>query len=233
MIAQAPPPTPRSARPKAPSWTLHRLLLFWVSVPFVLFWLPLVRSVMDGPTYQWGVSWWEWQLGGAGLEGDLWYLALGTALGTALLWSGARAGRFFRWATPVWMLLLLSRAVYFAVTNPHGFVFYGDTLGLQINLTWASPTFHLVGLVLVGLWLSRWKGAGRASGGRAGAGVDLRRILALAALLPVQFVLLRFGEPHGATDVAGVLITIGQWLAVPWALGPVGTEGHGDATPSA
>ena len=233
MIAHARPSPGAPAPPEAPPPALHRLLLFWVALTFVLFWLPLVRSVMDGPSYQWGFGWWGWHLGGAGLEGDLWYLLPGVILGLALLWSGARAGAFFRWTAPAWMALLLAEAVHSAVTDPEGFVFYGDTLGIQINLTWLSPTFHLVGLVLVGIWLSRWKGVSRASGARAGAGVNLSRILALAALLPIQFALLRFGEPHGTTDAAGVLITIGQWLAVPWAVRPVRTEELGDGTPSA
>lgn len=203
------------------------MLLLWVAFPFVFFWLPLVRSVMDGATYAWGVGWWGWRFGGAGLEGDLWYLVAGVALGTALLWSGARDGPFFRWVAPAWMLLLLVRASQAALSDPEGFVFHGDTLGVRLNLTWVAPTFHLVGVVLLALWLG---GLGRGApeigsepearvGGSAGAARG--RILLLAGLLPVQFFLLRFGEPHGTTDAAGVLITIGQWLAVPWAFRPV------------
>jgi hypothetical protein len=38
-------------------------------------------------------------------------------------------------------------------------------------------------------------------------------LLAIAlGLLPIQFVLLRFGEPHGTTDQIGVILTIAQWL---------------------
>ncbi len=42
----------------------------------------------------------------------------------------------------------------------------------------------------------------------------------LLALLPVQFVLLRFGSPSGTTDVVGVLITIMQWMLLTAALRP-------------
>ena len=233
MIAHADSPTRAPAQPEAPSRALHRLVLFWVTLTLVFFWLPLVRSVMDGPSYQWGFGWWGWRLGGAGLSGDLWYLVSGVVLGLVLLWSGARKGALFRWVAPLWMTLLLAEAVHSAITNPEGFVFYGDTLGLQINLTWLSPTFHLIGLVLVGLWLNRWRRVGHDPGVHSGKGVHLPRILALAALLPAQFFLLRFGEPHGATDAAGVLITIGQWLAAPWALGPVRKGEHGTGNRSA
>jgi hypothetical protein len=31
-------------------------------------------------------------------------------------------------------------------------------------------------------------------------------------MLPLQFVLLRFGEPHGLRDQVGVVLTMLQWL---------------------
>lgn len=42
----------------------------------------------------------------------------------------------------------------------------------------------------------------------------------LISLLPIQFVLLRFGQPHGTTDQIGVVLTILQWLMVGAALRP-------------
>ena len=50
--------------------------------------------------------------------------------------------------------------------------------------------------------------------------------LALIALLPIQFVLLRFGEPHGTTDQIGVVLTILQWMLIGAALRPRPTP-HG------
>jgi len=53
-------------------------------------------------------------------------------------------------------------------------------------------------------------------------------VLALAALLPLQLVLLRVGEPHGTPDQIGVLITIAQWFLLSIALGP-GEQVHRSA----
>jgi hypothetical protein len=47
---------------------------------------------------------------------------------------------------------------------------------------------------------------------------NTRWVLVLAALLPMQLVLLRIGEPHGTTDQIGVLITIAQWFLLSIAL---------------
>jgi hypothetical protein len=38
--------------------------------------------------------------------------------------------------------------------------------------------------------------------------------------VPVQLVLLIFGEPHGLTDAIGVIGTITQWVLLAWALYP-------------
>jgi len=45
-------------------------------------------------------------------------------------------------------------------------------------------------------------------------------VLALAALLPMQLVLLRVGEQHGTTDQIGALVTIAQWFRLSSALAP-------------
>jgi hypothetical protein len=202
---------------------LLKALLVWTALPFVFFWLPLVRSLFDGPTYEWGVGWWGVRMGGAGVTGDLWYLVLGTALGGILLWSGWRGKRaVLRWALPVWFSLLLARALHWAWQDPQGFVFRGDTLGVELNLTWLAPGFHLVGILLYLAWLRQDRRVSASA--RITAPWTSRntwRIVALAALLPVQFLLLRLGEPHGASDAVGVLITIVQWFALGWALSPV------------
>ena len=45
-------------------------------------------------------------------------------------------------------------------------------------------------------------------------------LAAFFLLLPIQFVLLRFGEPHGTTDAIGVLLTIAQCPLLAAALYP-------------
>jgi len=214
-----------SARPSV----LLRVLLTWTALPFVLFWLPLVRSVFDGQTYEWGVGWWGWRLGGAGVTGNLWYLVLGTVLGATLLWSGWRGERaLLRWVLPAWFSLLLARALHWAWQDPQGFVFRGDTLGVELNLTWLAPGFHLVGLLLYLAWRRQDRGMPESSRGAAAwTPQSTRRMMALAALLPLQFLLLRLGEPNGVSDAVGVLITIAQWLALGWALAPAPAQGRG------
>ena len=50
--------------------------------------------------------------------------------------------------------------------------------------------------------------------------IDRSLAKVLLALLPVSFVLLRFGEPYGLTDLVGVIIVGGLWFLLPRVLKP-------------
>lgn len=88
----------------------------------------------------------------------------------------------------------------------------GDTLGMDLSLAWIGPVL-CGGLALMAVaWVVR-----DLRSRREAAWVELPRsgrvmlVVALAAL-PVQFLLLRFGPPHDATDQIGVILSIAQWI---------------------
>ena len=177
-----------------------------------LVWLPLLRGPMDGPSYEWG---WPPGLGGAGIGGDYWIVVLSGALGLTVLWLGWRGGRRpVHFLLPLWHLPVAGTAVWMWWTNPGLLRFRGDTLGIDVSLGGGVAAF-LAGILLLALiWGIRDWGA---AGGRTLTPLTPagRRILLAAALiLPVQFVLLRFGEPHGTTDAIGVWLILAQWTAV-------------------
>lgn len=53
---------------------LLKALLIWTMLTLIIIWLPLVRGLMDGETYQWANSIWGMQIGGSGVRGDYWLL---------------------------------------------------------------------------------------------------------------------------------------------------------------
>ncbi|MDQ8757298.1 hypothetical protein RCO27_13790 [Sphingosinicella sp. LHD-64] len=195
---------------------VHVLLMSWLTLGFVLGWLPLVRSVMDGPSYQWGTTFFGLGFGGAGLSGDFWFAALMAALGVAFLCIGwRRPNGPFRIVLVAWLALMLADTLYSVVTAPESYRFQGDTLGIDISLAVAVPALKAVALGLA-LWWFQWAPAlpvpplGRA---------NFTLMAMAAALLPVQFALLSRGQGQEAADVVGVLLTMTGWALFSAGLG--------------
>ena len=201
-----------------PDWLL-RVLLGWTSLTFLLAWLPFVRSPMDGASYTWGFGWWGISAGGTGVTLQYWLPLVEVALGVTILWLGARGARKpFHWLLLAWHAALFSSFTYYALAHPEDFRFRGDTAAIDFSLAWVGPGFTGAFLAAAIFWVVR----------------NLRRpdprpvpswnrantiwLGSLIALLPVQFVLLRFGPSPGTTDVIGVAITIIQWMLLVTAL---------------
>ncbi|MGH9934757.1 MAG: hypothetical protein ACREAM_00845 [Blastocatellia bacterium] len=203
-------------------WKPDRLLksiLIWTMITAIMTWLPLIRGLMDGDTYQWGSAFWGVQLGGRGIGGDYWVLPLQAGFVIWLLYLGWRgAKRPFHWLLLLWHLPLSIGVTSIAIRYPDDFRFRGDTFGVDVSLAWVGPLLFGSFALLSGVWVAR----------------DLRRdqtrmimplqranrvlLAVMLSLLPVQFFLLRFGEPRGAADKIGVLLTILQWVGLNIAL---------------
>lgn len=186
-----------------------RAILIWTTITMILVWLPFVRGVMDGESYQWGRTFWGFQLSGSGVRGDYWLLVVQALFGITLLylgWHGARQP--FHWLLLLWHVPMGLQAFYDAFTSPDDYRFRGDTLGVDVSLAWVGPLFFGGFALLSLIWVVR----------------DLRRtrekvviewtrsnwifLLIALALLPIQFALLRYGDPHGPGDQAGVILTM-------------------------
>ena len=66
-------------------------LMFLISVTFLVVWLPLVRSVLDGETYQWGVNYFGTMIHGAGITSSLLFLVAQLAFYAMLFWAMFRS----------------------------------------------------------------------------------------------------------------------------------------------
>jgi len=200
---------------------LLRAILIWTAVTLIVVWLPLVRGLMDGESYQWGNSFFGMQLGGRGVRGDYWLLMIQAAFGILVLYLGWRGARPpFHWLLLLWQIPLAAQACYNAFTSPEDYRFRGDTFGVDVSLAWVGPVFAGGFALLSILWVVRdlrrrqekvvpkWSRANRVF------------ILIALGLLPIQFVLLRFGEQHGTRDQLGVVLTMTQWVLINLALFP-------------
>lgn len=201
--------------------SILKALVVWITYLLVFSWLPLVRVLSDGESYRWGTSHFGWGFSAAGWEAGAWLLVFKSALLIGLLCGALRgANKAFQWGLLVWSIVLAADILFQFFNNPSGFEFHGDTLGIHLNLGWTAVTVTVGFAVLAGYWVLREVRTGGAP--RAPVWVDRNRqaLGVFVLLLPLEFLLLRTGAPHGGTDVAGVLLTIASVPFLAWALYP-------------
>jgi hypothetical protein len=204
---------------RAPS-LLHRVLMGWLTLTFVLAWLPLVRSLMDGITYEWGTRYFGVPFSGAGLTGDLWLLVAQTALAIWLLYRGWRdPSPPFPAVLVAWLGLAAADALFGVLTGGE-FHFEGATLGVNVLLATVVPVLHVGFFCLALVWAVRQRGSTEPEIRPAWTGTNTALVGLVVLLFPVQFLLLYSGQGQEAKDVIGVLLTISQWFLISAALYP-------------
>ena len=212
-------------------WKPDRLLkaiLIWTMLTLLIVWLPLVRGLMDGESYQWGSSLWGFQVGGRGVHGHYWVLVLQAIFGITLLYLGWRgAQQPFSWLLLLWHIPPGVTATYNAINSPEDFRFRGDTLGVDVSLAWVGPLFFGGFALLSVVWVVRHLRVRRDKAAPKWNRANHILLLIAVGLLPIQFVLLRYGEPHGPTDQIGVILTMLQWLLINLGLFPWTQKGLG------
>lgn len=195
------------------SYRSYRLLLWWTALTFLATWLPFIRSVMDGPSYEWGTTFFSGHFGGHGLSPDYWLLVVKAAVGIALLYAGWRLpSPKTAAALGAWQILFAADTVYYAVTDPSGFRFRGDTLGVDISLTWIAPTLATLFAVVAIWWIREF--ARRPVPARILAETRFTNVALwmVLAIVPVQWILLHKGRGTDWYDVSGVVLTMVQWF---------------------
>jgi hypothetical protein len=175
---------------------------------------------MDGSSYQWGTTFFSWHFGGRGISADYWLLIVKVVLAIALLYFGwRRPSARTAAALAGWQILFAADTAYYAITDPRGFRFRGDTLGVDISLTWIAPTLATAFAIIAVWWVRELS---RRPVITLPVGPDTRsidtRLWMAVAIIPVQLILLHHGRGTDRYDVGGVVLTILQWLLVSLAL---------------
>ncbi len=200
---------------------LSGLIMAWLTLRFIFGWLPMIRSLFDGPSYQWGTSWFGWNFAGNGTEGDFLLLPFMVLIGFIALWTGRR--RIDAIFVPLLLLLgivYLVDGLYLLFADNGDYWFHGDTLGIHVNLAYAVPISAALMLVASLIWIRNREPALTVSM------KPLNWILigGALALLPLQYWLLSSGSGQDSYDSIGVMLTIGQWVAFSFGMKQVGAR---------
>lgn len=179
----------------------------------IVVWLPTIRGLMDGDSYPWGLTFLGYDYGGRGVHGQYWIVLLEAVVGIAIMYLGWRGARPpFHWLLLLWNISGAINSIYNSIKFPDDYRLQGDTMGIDVSIAWVAPLFWSVLTVLSIVWIVRSR---KISEMRAQVpwGRTNTVLMSIAiGLLPVQFVLLRFGPPLSAMDQAGVILTLTQWV---------------------
>ncbi len=199
---------------------LRNIALYIVAFTFIIAWLPLVRSILDGPTYQWGAAFFDVGFSGAGLGGDFWFLVAQAILASAILYLGFRSpGALSYLLLSLWLALNAASFVYGFITDPEALMFHGDTLGVHVNIGLFAVALHGGALFAAIGGAALEMGGGRRPPRFAWTRANTIALLVALALLPVQFLLLRYAVGQELADQVGVILTMAQWAGIVFALG--------------
>jgi len=189
-------------------------LMFLMAFSFLIVWLPLLRALLDGDTYQWGTTYFGTMISGAGITASLMFLVVQLAFYAVLFWSIFRAKKRMvaYLLTIVWWIHFFGNLLFDIIVNGDT-MFHGDTLNVHISISMIVVPLSILAAILILLWIRR---------DLKSNDIEIQwsrknKMLALLILgpLPLQAILLRVGEPHATTDEIGVLITILQCLLLP------------------
>ncbi len=199
---------------------LLSILYGWTGFFMILTWLPLIRILMDGASYSWGVQYFGLQFYAEGIGPDMWVLVVQLIIGGGLLWTASRMKRkFLRPLLLIWLGFLAFDAL-FSVLRGDEMMFHGDTLNIHLNVTWIFLALHGGFFLLSLIWA--WRDREMDVAGVYPSHNRRTKICAILAALivPAQIPLLAFGEPHATTDEIGVILTMIQWALIVIALYP-------------
>jgi hypothetical protein len=199
-----------------------KLLLIWVTLLTTVLWLPAVRALMHGETYQWLAG----PLTGEGMGGDYWKLLIALGVVLVLQASGRRGPR------PLFPILLLPLLLALAVAA----IRFGwlarddDNFGILAPMDNILPVLSIFFLLLAVWWTKRVWSAHRFLHSDP-PWVTRNWILlgVAAAIVPLQYVC--FAIIGGMGNDIGVILTVLQWFVLNAGLTAPSARPEPPATP--
>jgi hypothetical protein len=190
-----------------------KLILILTSFTMTVVWLPLIRGLMDGDTYQWASTFLGYDFGGTGVRGQYWIVVLEAVVAIAIVYLGWRSPRPpFHWLLLLWNVSGAINAFYNSIKFPDDYRFQGDTLGINVSLAWVAPLFWSVLTILSILWVVRQRRRSDSEHQVSWSRTNTVLTIIALGLLPIQFVLLRLGPHLSRMDQVGVILTLAQWV---------------------
>ncbi len=188
---------------------LFNWLMLFTGFTFMLVWLPLLRCLFDGSSYQWGQIFWGIQLSSIGLSLDYLFLIFSFGLYLWLYHSFYwQKNRKIFYGLLVWWFLHNFGNLLFDIWKNGDTMFHGDTLGVHVSLSYIVIPLSLIAVVLIYLVIKKDKTKEMVS--IPWSSINKRTALIILSPLPIQAILFATGEPHDLGDQIAVIVAIIQ-----------------------
>lgn len=203
----------------------YTLLLILIGITFMLVWLPLLRCLMDGTSYQWGMDFYGRQFSSAGLSTDYLFLVVQLVFFVGLFYSffWVKNRNIFYGMLGLWFLNTLGNFLFGLIKDGDA-MFHGETLGVHISVSSIVITLACIALACIAWVISKDRRQEESAipWGRR------NRIWAIIVLIPLPFQWIMFatGKPHETTDEIAVLIAIAQAFLIPFIFEPKVDRGN-------
>lgn len=198
---------------------LTNLLTFLISATFMTTWLPFLRAIFDGESYQWGTNYFGLLFYGAGVNSDFIYVVIQllfySSLMISMYWVQNRT--WYYGLLVLWFVNFFGNLISDIVINGDT-MFHGETMNVHISITWiVLPLSFLAMLLVYGIIRTDKSGQEQSIPWSI---QNTRLLFIILGPLPIQAILFASGEPHGLTDQIGVIISIAQCFFIPFILRP-------------
>ncbi|WP_296701391.1 ubiquinol cytochrome C oxidoreductase [Algoriphagus sp.] len=198
-------------------WT--NVLSVLISITFMIVWLPFVRSIFDGSSYVWGTQYFGFTIKGAGITPSFIFIIAQLALYAAVIIGLYRMRNRIMYGAllSIWWINVFGNLIFDILKNGDS-MFHGDTLNVHVSITAIILPLAAVALLLIVQVLRTEKESISISWTKKNRAL----LKFFFAMLPLLFLLLFSGEPHGITDQLGVFIAIAQCFYIPLIFRPFG-----------
>lgn len=186
----------------------------------MIVWLPFIRSLFDGDTYQWGTNYFGLFISGAGITPSFIFLVLQLAFYSVLIIGMYRMSnrRLYHALLGIWWINVFGNLISDILINGDT-QFHGETMDVHLSISFIVIPLSMLALFLVIQFIRTEKNV---LCNTPISWLSINRKLGIAFLvsLPIMFVLLFFGEPHATTDELGVIIALTHCFYIPFIFKP-------------
>ncbi len=189
---------------------LYNLTMAWTVFTTVFVWLPIVRILARPEGYTWSF----FGSSGMGRSGPFWIFPI-LALYATVLFAHAWWERrlLFRILLLLWHLGWTAMLTVGALTQGSAASWQGQAWGLSVPL-WSAAVVFFGFTLLVAWWASLDWQLSHEKTQPAWTRKNTRRLMIALTLLPVAFLLFRWGSDYNWVTALAVGVTIIQWVTL-------------------